>query len=168
MTLRILGGSKLKSLSMHAKLLVIKYLMAPNVPFSSSTTTTTMSHGKTFEHDKEEETHVDELLGSVTEVENAKCECCGMCEECSREYIKRVRDMFSGKLICGLCAEAVNVEMEKNGGKREEAVEEHMNDCVKFNKLGRSYPALYHAQDVKEILKKTLTNPGTGRTQERP
>ena len=102
-----------------------------------------------------EETHDDEYLPIVSEVENAKCECCGMCEECTREYIRRVRDMFSGRLICGLCAEAVSVEMEKNGGKREKAVKEHMSDCVKFNRLGRSYPALYLAEDVKEILKKT-------------
>ncbi|WVZ21274.1 hypothetical protein V8G54_008596 [Vigna mungo] len=88
--------------------------------------------------------------------ENAKCECCGMCEECSEEYIGRVREMFLGKMICGLCAEAVDVEMEKNGGRREKGLEEHMNDCVRFNWLGRSYPALYQAEDVKEILKKTL------------
>ena len=30
-----------------------------------------------------------------------------------------------------------------------------MSDCVRFNRLGRSYPALYQAEDVKEILKKT-------------
>ncbi|XP_068483257.1 uncharacterized protein [Phaseolus vulgaris] len=95
-------------------------------------------------------------IPTASEVENAKCECCGMCEECSQEYIGRVRDMFSGNMICGLCAEAVHVEMEKNGGKREKALEEHMSDCVKFNWLGRSYPALYRAEDVKEILKKSL------------
>jgi len=100
-----------------------------------------------------EETHE---MATESEVENAKCECCGMCEECSHEYIGRVRGMFSGNMICGLCAEAVHVEMEKNGGKREKALEEHMSDCVKFNWLGRSYPALYRAEDVKEILKKTL------------
>ncbi|XP_027356869.1 uncharacterized protein LOC113866184 [Abrus precatorius] len=103
----------------------------------------------TFERNKEAA-----QFGSMSELDNAKCECCGMCEECTREYIKRVREMFSGKLICGLCAEAVKVEMEKNGGEREKAVNVHMSVCVKFNRLGRSYPALYLVQDVKEILKK--------------
>lgn len=94
-------------------------------------------------------------LPTVSEVDNAKCKCCGMYEECTLEYIRRVRDMFSGNLICGLCAEAVNVEMEKNGGKREKALKVHMSDCVKFNRLGRLYPALYQAEDVKKILKKS-------------
>ncbi|KAL2340104.1 hypothetical protein Fmac_008044 [Flemingia macrophylla] len=116
----------------------------------------------TFELNKEvalEETHNAELpLPRVAEVECAKCECCGMCEECTLEYIRGVRDMFSGRLICGLCAEAVHVEMEKNGGKRGEALNEHMIDCVKFNRLGRSYPALYQAENVKRILKKSNTS----------
>ncbi|KAG5018808.1 hypothetical protein JHK87_014663 [Glycine soja] len=133
--------------------------MAPNQHFTNGfQSTTTVSDITLIERNKEvalEETHDDEYLPIVSEVENAKCECCGMCEECTREYIRRVRDMFSGRLICGLCAEAVSVEMEKNGGKREKALKEHMSDCVKFNRLGRSYPALYLAEDVKEILKKT-------------
>ncbi|KAK7351499.1 hypothetical protein VNO77_11011 [Canavalia gladiata] len=109
----------------------------------------------TFERNKEAVVEAEQIPTTMSEVENAKCECCGMCEECTHEYMERVRDTFSGKLICGLCAEAVNVEMEKNGGKREKAVKEHMSVCVKFNRLGRSYPALYQAQHVKEILKKT-------------
>lgn len=133
--------------------------MAPNQHFTNGfQSTTTVSDITLIERNKEvalEETHDDEYLPIVSEVENAKCECCGMCEECTREYIRRVRDMFSGRLICGLCAEAVSVEMEKNGGKREKALKEHMSDCVRFNRLGRSYPALYQAEDVKEILKKT-------------
>ncbi|KAL2940088.1 tRNA-guanine(15) transglycosylase [Bienertia sinuspersici] len=95
-------------------------------------------------------------LSALSEVELAKCECCGMSEECSSEYIGQVRKRYSGKLICGLCAEAVKEEMEKNGGKtREEALEEHMNVCVKFNKIGRAYPALYQADDVKKLLKRS-------------
>ncbi|KAJ4841189.1 hypothetical protein Tsubulata_040549, partial [Turnera subulata] len=94
-------------------------------------------------------------LPTISEVEDAKCECCGMCEECTPEYIKRVRDQFSGKLICGLCAEAVSQEMEKNGGKREEALKEHMNACVRFNRIGRAYPVLYQAEAMKEIFKKS-------------
>ncbi|XP_059655119.1 uncharacterized protein LOC132302292 [Cornus florida] len=95
------------------------------------------------------------ILPPISEVEDAKCECCGMCEECTPEYINRVRDKFSGKLICGLCAEAVKEEMEKNGGKREEALSEHMSECVKFSRFGRTYPVLYQAEAMRELLKKS-------------
>ncbi|KAL1212685.1 hypothetical protein V5N11_034453 [Cardamine amara subsp. amara] len=100
-------------------------------------------------------------LSAILEVEDAKCECCGMSEECTPEYIQRVRSKFSGKLICGLCEKAVEEEMEKMNNsemvmekRREEAVKAHMSACAKFNKLGRSYPALYQADAVKEMLKK--------------
>ncbi|CAL0305640.1 unnamed protein product [Lupinus luteus] len=98
---------------------------------------------------------------SISKVESAECECCGMCEECTEEYIRGMRDMFLGRLVCGICAAAVSREMEKNGGKKNEAVEKHMNFCVKFNKFGRAYPALYQAEAVKEILKKSLSKKGS-------
>lgn len=107
---------------------------------------------------KEAETAADEMkrktLPPISEVEDAKCECCGLSEECTPEYISRVRDKFSGKLICGLCSEAVKEEMEKKGGKIEEALSEHMSACAKFNRFGRTHPVLFQAQAMKEILKK--------------
>ena len=93
-------------------------------------------------------------LPPISEVEDAKCECCGMCEECTPGYIRRVREKFNGKLICGLCSEAVKEEMEKNGGKREEALSEHMSACVKFNRFGRTHPVLFQVEAMKEMLKK--------------
>lgn len=93
-------------------------------------------------------------LPPISEVEDARCECCGMIEECTPEYIDRIRDKFSGKWICGLCAEAVKEEMDKNGGKMEEALSAHMSACVRFNKFGRAYPVLYQAEAMREILKK--------------
>ncbi|XP_022777192.1 uncharacterized protein LOC111318589 [Durio zibethinus] len=99
---------------------------------------------------------VDEKqLPAISEVEDAKCECCGMSEECTPEYIERVRNKFLGKWICGLCAEAVKEEMEKNGGKIEEALSAHMNTCARFNKFGRAYPALLTAEAMREILRKS-------------
>ncbi|KAG6414516.1 hypothetical protein SASPL_121888 [Salvia splendens] len=47
----------------------------------------------------------------ATDLAFAKCECCGLTEECTGEYIKRVRDRFSGRWICGLCSEAVKDEV---------------------------------------------------------
>lgn len=100
------------------------------------------------------EAAVDTKLPAISEVEDAKCECCGMGEECTPGYIKRVRERFSGKLICGLCAEAVKEEMEKNGGKREQALSDHMNACAKFNSFGRAYPVLLQAEAMREMFKK--------------
>ncbi|KAF8400885.1 hypothetical protein HHK36_014188 [Tetracentron sinense] len=105
---------------------------------------------------------IDVKLPPISEVEDAKCECCDMCEECTPEYIQRVRDKFSGKWICGLCAEAVKEEREKNGGSGEEALSAHMSECVKFNRLGRAYPALFQADAVREILKKSTSLGGRG------
>ncbi|OVA20245.1 Protein of unknown function DUF1677 [Macleaya cordata] len=107
----------------------------------------------------------DVKLPPISEVEDAKCECCGMSEECTLQYIQRVREKFFGKWICGLCAEAVKEELEKNGGKGEEALSSHMNACVRFNRLGRAYPALYHAEAVREILKKTTRLDGRVRAK---
>ncbi|ESW22607.1 hypothetical protein PHAVU_005G166800 [Phaseolus vulgaris] len=96
----------------------------------------------------------DLSLPAITEVMDAKCECCGMCEECTPEYIERVREKFLGKWVCGLCAEAVKEELEKNGGKKEEALSSHMSACVRFNKYGRAFPVLFQAEAMKEMLKK--------------
>ncbi|KAI9109429.1 hypothetical protein K1719_019483 [Acacia pycnantha] len=93
-------------------------------------------------------------LPEISEVEDAKCECCGMSEECTQEYIERVRDKFLGKFVCGLCSEAVKEEIEKNGGKKEEAINAHMHACVRFNKFGRAFPVLFQAEAMKEMLKK--------------
>ncbi|XWS16304.1 hypothetical protein CRYUN_Cryun34aG0073500 [Craigia yunnanensis] len=99
---------------------------------------------------------VDEKqLPPISEVEDAKCECCGLSEECTPEYIERVRNKFLGKWICGLCSEAVKEEMEKNGAKIEEALSAHMNTCARFNKFGRAYPALLTAEAMREILRKS-------------
>ncbi|KAJ4950904.1 hypothetical protein NE237_027736 [Protea cynaroides] len=98
---------------------------------------------------------IDVKLPTISEVEDAKCECCGMSEEYTLEYIQRVRDKFSGKWICGLCSEAVKEEVEKNGGTGEEALNSHMNVCVRFNRIGKKYPALFQADAMREILKKS-------------
>lgn len=95
-------------------------------------------------------------LPPISEVEDAKCECCGMVEECTPEYIDRVRDKFLGKWVCGLCAEAVKEELKKSGGKnKEEALAAHTNACVRFNKYGRAYPVLFQAEAMREMLKKS-------------
>ncbi|EXB93395.1 hypothetical protein L484_010723 [Morus notabilis] len=107
------------------------------------------------EHDNQEQKHDNQDLPAIVEVDEVKCECCGMSEECTSDYVNRVRSKFSGKLICGLCAEAVDEEMEKKKAKRDEALKEHMSACSRFNKLGRAYPVLFQADAIREILKKS-------------
>ncbi|KAB5563905.1 hypothetical protein DKX38_003959 [Salix brachista] len=97
---------------------------------------------------------IDINLPPISEVEDAKCECCGMSEECTPGYIDRVRNKFLGRWICGLCTEAVKEEMEKNGGHKEEALNAHMSACATFNKFGRAYPVLSQAEAMREMLKK--------------
>ncbi|KAJ1259530.1 hypothetical protein BS78_10G163400 [Paspalum vaginatum] len=93
-------------------------------------------------------------LQPVPEVEDAKCECCGMSEECTPEYIRGVRRRFSGRWVCGLCAEAVTGEAEKNGGSLEEALRAHMGVCKRFNGFGRTHPVLFQAEAMREILRR--------------
>ncbi|KAK1311982.1 hypothetical protein QJS10_CPA07g00850 [Acorus calamus] len=94
-------------------------------------------------------------LPPISEVEDARCECCGLSEECTKDYIRRVRDRSCGRYMCGLCTGAVEEEMAKNGGQKEEAIEEHMGVCVRFNKIGRPYPVLYQAEAMREMLKRS-------------
>ncbi|MFS7990482.1 hypothetical protein Hanom_Chr11g01059351 [Helianthus anomalus] len=115
-----------------------------------------------YELSKEVDDVVDQLkLTPISEVEDAKCECCGMSEECTPEYIAQVREKFLGKLICGLCSEAVKEEMEKSGGKIEEALSEHTKDCVRFNRFDRTNPVLFQAAAMKEMLKKSARLDGS-------
>lgn len=96
----------------------------------------------------------DSKLSSISEVEEVKCTCCGMSEECTQEYISRVKDRFSGKWICGICSAAVKDELEKNGGDKDEALRAHVSVCVKFNRLGRTQPVFSQAEAMKEIWRK--------------
>lgn len=91
---------------------------------------------------------------SVAEVEDAECESCGMSEECTPAYISAVRRRFSGRWVCGLCAEAVAEEAGKSGGGLEAALAAHMGVCKRFNSFGRTHPALFQADAMRDILRK--------------
>lgn len=79
----------------------------------------------------------------ATDLAFVKCECCGLTEECTEEYIKRVRDRYSGRWICGLCAEAVKDELlrsEKNwewGGF--ESAHEFLQEVQELKPTWKSY-----------------------------
>ncbi|KAJ7569254.1 hypothetical protein O6H91_01G068900 [Diphasiastrum complanatum] len=69
--------------------------------------------------------------------EECKCECCGLLEEFTASYIKRVRDSHCGQFVCGLCADAVNEEATRRGHEgsmtMKAALSSHMTICAKFN-----------------------------------
>ncbi|KAL3497406.1 hypothetical protein ACH5RR_040138 [Cinchona calisaya] len=71
---------------------------------------------------------------SSNDVVSAQCECCGLTEECTEAYIKRVRERFQGRWICGLCSEAVKDEVVRSNKRigNEEALNLHMSFCKKF------------------------------------
>ncbi|KAK3405227.1 hypothetical protein EUGRSUZ_K01491 [Eucalyptus grandis] len=113
----------------------------------------------TSEHSKEAARQPDgegRLLPLIYELEDAKCECCGMSEEYTSEYARRAREKFSGKMVCGLCMEALRMEMERNGARSwEDALDTHMSKCMRFNQIGWAYPVLHQAKAVRSILKKS-------------
>uniref|UniRef100_A0A0D9UXY5 DUF1677 family protein n=1 Tax=Leersia perrieri TaxID=77586 RepID=A0A0D9UXY5_9ORYZ len=87
----------------------------------------------------------------------ARCECCGMMEECTPGYAARVRERYCGRLVCGLCAAAVSAEAAKTAtatATMEEAVAAHMAVCGRFNRVGRANPVLMQTEAMREILRK--------------
>ncbi|KAK4778165.1 hypothetical protein SAY87_018352 [Trapa incisa] len=89
------------------------------------------------------------------EIEFVKCECCGLKEECTQDYISEVKAKFQGKWLCGLCSEAVRDEVsrgsEKPSGSVEEAVTAHMSFCRKCKSTS---PAFRVADGMRQMLRK--------------
>ncbi|KAF3649689.1 hypothetical protein FXO37_18867 [Capsicum annuum] len=122
-------------------------------PLSNESLKRTMSE-ISYEWMNDDDTIIDANIPPISEVESAKCECCGMSDEYTPEYVDQVRKKYSGKWICGLCGDAVKEEAQKNGGKNEEALATHMSACNKFNNFGRAYPVLSQAEAMRKMLKK--------------
>ncbi|MQM21972.1 hypothetical protein Taro_055019 [Colocasia esculenta] len=96
---------------------------------------------------------------SSNDVSKVECECCGLFEECTGAYVRRVRDRFCGRWVCGLCSEAVKEELVRRGlarqhAAREEALSAHMEVCRRFHRTVRANPAMSVAIAMTEILKK--------------
>uniref|UniRef100_A0A2P2MUE3 Uncharacterized protein LOC105133436 n=1 Tax=Rhizophora mucronata TaxID=61149 RepID=A0A2P2MUE3_RHIMU len=101
-------------------------------------------------------------LNSQIEVEFAKCDCCGLTEECTPAYIERIRKRYHGKWICGLCAEAVKDEIVKTERliNTEEALATHMNFCKKFLSSGPPPdPTVHLISAMRQILRRSLDSP---------
>ncbi|XP_074568089.1 uncharacterized protein LOC141824660 [Curcuma longa] len=87
--------------------------------------------------------------------ESVRCECCGMWEDCTPTYIRRIKEQFHGKWICGLCSEAVKEQMKRaKHNTKEQALETHMSHCSKFNRTVRLNPKLSLAVAMRDIARK--------------
>ncbi|XP_021747586.1 uncharacterized protein LOC110713447 [Chenopodium quinoa] len=82
------------------------------------------------------------------EVELVRCECCGLKEECTVEYIEAVKANFNGKWLCGLCSVAVRDEVNRAGV--ENAVSAHMSFCSNY----KSSPASRVADGMRQMLRR--------------
>nr|GMD80523.1 DUF1677 [Ipomoea batatas] len=88
------------------------------------------------------------------DIELAKCECCGLKEDCTQDYISEVKAKFDGKWLCGLCSEAVRDEAIRGKNMQqfgtEEAVKAHMSFCRKY----KSNPAIRVADGMRQMLRR--------------
>ncbi|XP_021911636.1 uncharacterized protein LOC110825484 [Carica papaya] len=110
---------------------------APNTKVSPSTTSTT------------------------TEVESVKCDSCGFTEDCTPAYIRRVRDRYEGRWICGLCIEAVKDEVLRSNTliSTEEALRRHINFFKKFRSSTPIDGAEHPISVLCRILRRSLDTP---------
>ncbi|CAN1828008.1 hypothetical protein LINPERHAP1_LOCUS32095 [Linum perenne] len=102
-------------------------------------------------------------------VESARCECCGLTEECTPEYIERVRERYNGKWVCGLCGEAVKDEIvrkkteeEENLISTDEALARHISFCKKFASLPPVDPTLHLISAMRQIMRRSFDSPPRG------
>lgn len=86
------------------------------------------------------------------DIELVKCECCGLKEDCTQDYISEVKAKFEGKWLCGLCSEAVRDEVNrgKKHSEMDEAVKAHMSFCRKY----KSNPAVRVADGMRQMLRR--------------
>ncbi|XP_062213584.1 uncharacterized protein LOC133914498 [Phragmites australis] len=96
-------------------------------------------------------------------VECAKCECCGLREDCTRDYILGVRAAFGGRWLCGLCSEAVRDEAARgrtkqrggcHGGAAAAGLEEALRDHMAFCGKCRRSPAFRVADGMRQMLQR--------------
>jgi len=101
------------------------------------------------------------------EIESAKCECCGLKEDCTQDYITDVKSKFDGKWLCGLCSEAVRDEVMSGGKKQwdmDEAVKAHMSFCRKF----KSNPAVRVAEGMRQMLRRRSNDSSSSSSSSSP
>nr|XP_009612575.1 uncharacterized protein LOC104105867 [Nicotiana tomentosiformis]XP_016432946.1 PREDICTED: uncharacterized protein LOC107759501 [Nicotiana tabacum] len=101
-------------------------------------------------------------LTAQIEVDFAKCDCCGLTEECTLSYIETIRQRYQGKWICGLCAEAIKDEIMRCERliSAEEALNRHLNFCKKFSSSTPPLnPTVHLIAAMRQILRRSLESP---------
>lgn len=94
----------------------------------------------------------------IDEVEGAKCECCGLEEECTPEYIRKIKDCYSGKWVCGLCSEAVKETLIREPKTAiERALSSQREFCQEFH-CSRLNPKLSLTCAMRRIAKRSCEN----------
>ncbi|KAI4337511.1 hypothetical protein L6164_015918 [Bauhinia variegata] len=93
------------------------------------------------------------------DLKQAECQCCGLKEDCTVDYITQVEDCYCGNWVCGLCSEAVN-ERLKRGPKvdMQEAVSNHREFCQIYNATTRLNPKLSLTRSMRDIVKRRSEN----------
>lgn len=89
-----------------------------------------------------------------SETEFVSCELCGMTEEYTAAYMESVRVLYAGKLICGLCSEAVSYEMFRRQIGVDEAIAIHVKVCGEF--LSSPSPAVDFISAIGEMFRRRL------------
>lgn len=95
------------------------------------------------------------------EVNQVKCDCCGIEEECTMQYIAKVRNLYSGNWVCGLCGEVVTERLRKDppiAAGIQEAFDWHKGICDAFNSTTRVNPKLDFTRSMREIAKRSSQN----------
>ncbi|XVE97589.1 hypothetical protein REPUB_Repub03eG0032400 [Reevesia pubescens] len=93
------------------------------------------------------------------QVKQAECECCGLKEDCTTDYITRVKGWHCGKWICGLCCEAVKERLYRAPKTpMQDAVSFHREFCQKFNSTTRTNPKLSLTCAMRDIAKRSHEN----------
>ncbi|XP_057786702.1 uncharacterized protein LOC131004115 [Salvia miltiorrhiza] len=106
-------------------------------------------------------------LSGPIEVDFAKCDCCGLTEECTLSYIETIRERYGGKWICGLCAEAVKDEIMRCQKliSPDEAVARHFSFCSKFRASGPPEdPTVHLIRAMRRVMRKGLESPKSMRS----
>ncbi|MCD7462835.1 hypothetical protein HAX54_049434 [Datura stramonium] len=101
-------------------------------------------------------------LTAPIDVDFAKCDCCGLTEECTLSYIETIRQRYQGKWICGLCAEAIKDEIIRCEMliSAEEALNRHLNFCKKFSSSKPpSNPTVHLIAAMRQILRRSFESP---------
>uniref|UniRef100_A0A7N0URS7 Uncharacterized protein n=1 Tax=Kalanchoe fedtschenkoi TaxID=63787 RepID=A0A7N0URS7_KALFE len=108
--------------------------------------------------------NINEYLNDIVETDDdghpslnqVKCECCGLEEDCTQNYITKIRDSYSGKWVCGLCSEVMKETSERAPGGRttvDQAMSSHRAVCQEFNS-NRLNPKLSLTCAMKKLAKR--------------